>query len=349
MGLTKTAACTMVALGIVALVASVIYVSSILAFIGLGLTFWGAILLYVHPEGYTQRALLDAIVVPSLKTLDQLTRELDYNGKAVYLPPKYFKDPDSNKIYISRHTGADLPRPEEILRQEKQLFVKNPHGILLPAPGAELTRLFEKRLGTSFTETDLQHLKENLPRLFIEDLEIAEDLQIETKHGAITRINVTITNSILKDQWNENEDLARICGTIGCPICSAIACALTKTTGEPVMIEEIRSSQDGKIIEATYRTASPIEFQERPVIAPTISPAPLASLFITVLGSLILGFVGWVTWHDITTWGKDLGLIFFGSRTREAISLGIDLRLIHYFLIGSALLLIGLIMRLRRK
>ena len=52
---------TMLLLGIVALLASVIYASSILAFIGLGLVFWGAILLYVEPEEHIKKVILFAV------------------------------------------------------------------------------------------------------------------------------------------------------------------------------------------------------------------------------------------------------------------------------------------------
>ena len=41
-------------------------------------------------------------------------------------------------------------------------------------------------------------------------------------------------------------------GLIGGPICSAIAIALTKTTGKPVRITDVKSSEDGNIIEATF-------------------------------------------------------------------------------------------------
>jgi len=73
-----------------------------------------------------------------------------------------------------------------------------------------------------------------------------------------------------------------------------------------------------------------------------------AGLFLTASGSIILAWVGWLTWYDVTSQGKDLALIFFGSRTGEAISLGIGMTVIHYFVIGLALLLSGLLTFLRR-
>jgi len=68
----------------------------------------------------------------------------------------------------------------------------------------------------------------------------------------------------------------------------------------------------------------------------------LVGLFLTSLGSIILVGVCLLTWYDVTVWGKDIVLIFFGSRTDEAIGLGIDMRIIHYFLMGLVFLILGL-------
>jgi len=75
----------------------------------------------------------------------------------------------------------------------------------------------------------------------------------------------------------------------------------------------------------------------------------LAGLFLTAFGSLILAWVGWLTWYEVTVWGKDITLIFFGSRTGESISLGIDMKVIYYSLIGLALFILGLSIFLRRR
>ena len=75
----------------------------------------------------------------------------------------------------------------------------------------------------------------------------------------------------------------------------------------------------------------------------------LVGFFLIAFGSITLVWVGHLTWHDITVWGKDIPLIFFGSRTGENISLGIGMKVIHYFLIGLALLLPGFAVFLRRR
>ena len=75
----------------------------------------------------------------------------------------------------------------------------------------------------------------------------------------------------------------------------------------------------------------------------------VAGLFLAAFGLIILAEVGLLTWYDMTMWGKDIALIFFGSRTGEAISLGIGMKVIYYFLISLALLISGLGKFLRRR
>lgn len=369
---TRLVSWFLLALGLIALALSIIYASSILAFIGLGLTFWGALTLYIASEKYVKQTLLDSTITSSLANLNQILTELKYQGKAIYLPPKYLKDFETSKVYISKNKNTKLPTPEEIQQQDK-IFLKNPEAALIIPPGFSLSKLFEKTLGTTFTKVDSEYIQQNLPKLFIEDLEIAEDLEIRIEPHKVARkiadsasvtqlkndiIHVKITNSIYKDMCEEARKLPHTCGTIGCPLCSAIACALTKATGKPIIIEKIQSSEDDKIIEANYRVLETTEPQEQAEkasaeAAEVIGPhsgrlSKVASLFLIAFGSTILAWVGWLTWYD-KTMGKGLGLIFFGSRAGETISLGIGMKVIYYFLIGLALLLSGSVILLRRR
>lgn len=74
--------------------------------------------------------------------------------------------------------------------------------------------------------------------------------------------------------------------------------------------------------------------------------------FTAALGLSALTWVGQLTLYDMTAWKKDITRIFFSSRTAEYLfpTLGIDIRVIHYFLIGVTLLLLGLavLLRIRR-
>ncbi len=263
----SSAIVTMLLLGTVSLAVSISYNSSILAFIGLGLVFWGAVLLYIKPEAYSKRTLLEAVSSPSLITLNQMIQELGYKGDATYLPPKYFTDPETTKIYIPKQKSEILPSPEQIQIYEKQPVARTTQGILLTPPGIQLSKLLEKSLGTTFIKTDLKSLQEKLPKLFIEDLEIAENLEIQAENDPTERKkdypasatqtkNITIrakmTKPIIGTVLKDAEGSSQLAGSIVSPVCSAIAIALTKASGKPVRIADIKSSDDGNIVEATY-------------------------------------------------------------------------------------------------
>ena len=253
-GFAQAPGIIMLILGTIALVASTISTSTILAFIGLGLAFWGAILLYIRPEEYTKKVLLEATLSPSLTTLNQMIQEFAYKGDVTYLPPKYFADPETTKIYISKHKDTSLPTPEQVQKHENQPVARTPRGMLLTPPGIQLSRLLEKSLGTTFIRTDLKNLQQNLPRLFIENLEIAENLEIRAEDDMTksTTIHAKITKPFYADTFKEAEEPSQLTGSIGGPICSAIACALAKATGKPITIDKEEQSQDGKTTRIQY-------------------------------------------------------------------------------------------------
>jgi hypothetical protein len=261
----------MLIMGLMALAVSVFYSSSTLAFIGLGLTFWGALLLYIRPEEYTKKDLLAAALTSSLTTLDQMIQELGYKGDAMYLPPKYFANPETTRVYVSKSKRTRLPRraraPKVIQRRENQPVAKTTRGILILPSGIQLSRLLEKSLGTSFIRTDLKNLQRKLPKLFVEDLEIAENLEIEAESdmtqrkedypASLTktkraRVHAKITKPLYGTTFKEAEEPSQIASSIGDPICSAIAIAFTKATGKLVKIVDTRSSEDGNTLEASY-------------------------------------------------------------------------------------------------
>jgi hypothetical protein len=204
----------------------------------------------VRPSKYVKENLLRKTTEPSLVSLNQIITKLGYKGKGVYLPPKYLKDFESSKVFISAQRDIKLPSPEQTQNEEDEMFLKNPEGMLVIPPGLELARLFEEKLGTSFARVDLQQIEQKMPRLLIEDLEIAQNARIETANNIV---HVKIENSIYKNMCKEAKKFSNMCSLLGCPLCSAIACALAKATGKLIIIEENQTSEDGKIIDIEYR------------------------------------------------------------------------------------------------
>ena len=246
--LPEKAAYTLLLSGTLALAVSIFYSSSTLAFIGLGLTFWGALLLFIKPTKYVKTSLLDSTAVSSLTSIDQIITELNFKGKAIYLPPKNLKETKGGKLFIPSKKELIIPPAEEAT--EEKVFLRNPKGIRLTPPGLGLANLYEKELRKNFAKVNLQYLQNNLPKLFIENLEIAEDFEMNIEDN---KIQVKIVGSVYNDLCNEARKLSNICSSFGCPLCSSIAVALTRATGKPVLVENIEVSDDDKTIEAHYR------------------------------------------------------------------------------------------------
>ena len=178
-------------LGAISLSSSIIYSSIIPAFIGLGLAFWGALLLYIKPTRYVKADLLDSTAISTLTAIDRVITELNYEGKGIYLPPRYLKEIKSGTVFIPSNKEITIPPVEEVT--EEKVFLKNPNGICLTPTGLGLTNLYEDELGTDFARVDFNYLQNNMPKLFIEDLEIAENLELSMEGSTI---HVKIVGSV---------------------------------------------------------------------------------------------------------------------------------------------------------
>jgi len=235
--------------GILSFTISILWNSVVIALIGLGLIFWGALLHYIRPGKYISQAFLDATTLPSLVNLNQLITELNYMGKAVYLPPKYLKDVTASKVYIGAKPGKEPLPVKEIHEKEDGILLKNPAGILIIPPGVELANLFESKLGTSFTKVDLQYFEKSIPRLLIETLMIAQSVDIRIENN---RVHLKLEGSAYKDMCDRTRRFSKISANLGCPLCSALACLLAKVTGKLVAIEREELNPNGEITITEY-------------------------------------------------------------------------------------------------
>lgn len=244
----KLASPIMLLAGTLLLALSILYGSSIPAFIGLGLIFWGTILLYIRSPKTKQAELTEIALTSPLSTVNQLIRELGFNGPALYLPPRYFRDPETSKVLISKQKSDRLPIPRHVQDQENQPLTAESPSLLLRPPGADLVRLFETTLNTSFTRTDLAYVQRILPKLLIEDLEVADNVKIGTTNNTV---HVTIENTIFKnlsEKAPDHDDNPRI----GSILTSAVACILAKATGRLIAIAKEQTTLNGRAISTEY-------------------------------------------------------------------------------------------------
>ena len=75
----------------------------------------------------------------------------------------------------------------------------------------------------------------------------------------------------------------------------------------------------------------------------------LISVVLVAFAAIVLVWTGGIIWKDISFWNKDIGTILTGSRTGEAISLGIGMTVINYLLVGISLCIAGVVVFLRNR
>ncbi len=243
-------------IGALALIGSLVTSSTILAFIGLGLTFWGILFFFVKPVKFVRGALLDSTIISSYATIDRIISDLGYKGKALYVPP-YPKDvyiPDYLKglkelvALISAEDTTAMPTIEEMAK--RQFLVENPKGICITPPGFGIMSMLEEEVGIDFGKINRESLAEILSKLITTNLELAGNVEIYDEKNLM---HVKIEDSVYTNLYSPEHGLKSV-HLLGCPLASTIACALSKASGKLVTIVKDEVSPDLKTIEVWYQT-----------------------------------------------------------------------------------------------
>ena len=264
---------TTLLLGIGIVAVSAFHASSFLAILGVAIIFGGAILLYVTPSKHVPLTLLNTSAEAATANIERLILELNLAEKGVYLPPKNLKNIESSLIFIPETPKTPLPTPEET---NEKLLTNKKTGAFVTPPGSALSRLFEEELGFSFTKTDLNQIQNKLPKLLVEDLELAEKAEIQIQDNTVT---VEITGSVLDEICRQTDSQPKTHKQVGCLLSSAIACALAKATGKPVTIQNETRNQETKTTHIEYQI-----FEEHQIFeGETMQLPPLTFLDLSLL------------------------------------------------------------------
>jgi hypothetical protein len=230
-------------IGGLSLILSVVFTSTVLAFIGLGLAFWGALLMFIRPRHYVRSDLMDSTALSSLTTIDRMITSLGYTQKGVYIP---VNNPEKAVVFIPSQPLKKIPKLEQV---EKQTFLKDPEGIAMVPPGLALANLFERELKVKYGDLTLQEMSERLPKLLIEDLEMVQDCTIKIDGD---NVKFTFVESIYSEFCTKLRDSTKVCSTLGCPMCSAMACVLAQVSHRPVEFDKDKYTTDGGTVESSY-------------------------------------------------------------------------------------------------
>jgi len=237
---------SLLSLGVLGLLLSIIYGSTVLTFIGLTLAFWGCLFVFVLPGGYVKSEIMDHLSSSSLLAINQIIADSNVQGKAIYIPvPKEMYLP-----YLPEIKNEFVYIPKSNLSTEKtmeQAYVKSPGGLRLSPPGLRLANLMEKKSGLNFHDLSINSIGEALPSIITSELEIAREFSIRLEEN---KILAKIRKPVCEGLCKEVSRMRQICPHVGCPLSSSIACILTRVTNKPIMIE--RCSMTNGSIEMVY-------------------------------------------------------------------------------------------------
>ena len=246
-----------IVIGVISLVFSIYSSSQILAFIGLGLTFWGALFLLSTPKSYIEERFLISTALPEYSNIDKIIKELRYVKKSYYIPaypendqvPEHLSGLTESVVFISASNVFVMPSLEDI--SKGKFLAAHKKGILLTPPGMGLLTQIKKEIKFPITKTDIAELCETLPRVILQNFTIAQDLTMKTEKE---NIHLVIKGSIFKNLYSNENNLDSIL-FLGCPLTSAIASLLALFTGKTITIKQTNITQGGSTIETTFQFA----------------------------------------------------------------------------------------------
>jgi hypothetical protein len=256
MVLTQKISICFLILGASLLASSYLLTSQVLALLSLGLLFWGALFLVITPTRYVEASLMSSTVLSSYTSIDRIIREFDCKGKPLHIPP-YPKD-----VYIPAHLKglkemvAFIPTTEETYTTpsideiaQGKFIVENPQGIILTPPGLQLLTKIEEKSKADFTETSINDLCDIFPKNILDNFSLAKEISMTIKENEVV---VSLTGLTYRDIY-VNLERPKSINLLGCPVVSAIACAIAKSSGKPVTIQAIKIASDTPTIAVKYK------------------------------------------------------------------------------------------------
>jgi hypothetical protein len=109
----------------------------------------------------------------------------------------------------------------------------------------------EQKNQVELAKIPISELDEKLPNL-LDELFLAKEITMRTIEDDII---LQIHNSLYENLYSQKYNLKSI-SLIGCPLVNAAACAIAKSTGKLIMIQEIKVSPNSKTTTVTFKIVS---------------------------------------------------------------------------------------------
>jgi len=242
MRVERLASLILIMIGLGILIYGAVHTNQSLVNLGLAGIFLGIIVFTFKTSEYVKRESLDNLVLPYVKMLQKIVRDLGLEGKAVYIPP--YENLPEGWTFIPLHEEFDLDLGR---LDEETVFLTNvgnerQMGLSIRPLGLDLLRKYEEHLEASLEGANYKEV-ESVSSSVLRALDLARGIYIE-EQGKEFRIIVSPVN---KEVCRKNIDY---CDQIACPICSSILLSLAKATNEVIMSEKFSFGKHGIEIKA---------------------------------------------------------------------------------------------------
>ena len=193
----------------------------------------GLLLEYLPFMPTVSAELVGGAMMPMMSNLEGLFKKLRVNTYGTYVGPGQGNGLTSCRVFIPQSSDAKLPESgitDEILIGSYDNSEVG--GLLLDPPGSNLLSVLERESGQDIGSLKLSDLQEALNIGIVRSLELASSLRLSFEGS---KVHLVLEGDAL---WNLTKELAEkapiVCERIGCPICSLVACALTKSSHSAV-------------------------------------------------------------------------------------------------------------------
>ena len=238
--------------GITAAVSFLIGVTPTLA-LGLAALLVGIMTLYLpEPVEKLAERLASDSSVPALLNVENLLDDLSLNEKGIYIPAAGLGV--CPKVFVPLTQTPLTRRPSRDLNNSRRVFITldektREGGILLEAPGRNLLSELEQSLKLDLSKVDVNNLREKLESGF-KLLEISKSVVLERGDDETLTFQTEL-NALGNLEVKLSKLTPRVAEQIGTPVSSAIAAAVSKSTGEYVVFRQVSINATDKKITAT--------------------------------------------------------------------------------------------------
>ena len=234
-------------IGATCLIISYLSSSTILTFIGLGLTLWGLLLFYISQPRSIPGKVFGILSFSMLSSIEAFVNEFYHGKSAVHFYHANRNGLAQGYIYFVQKPIGALHNYAQLNNQE--ISQNDLNVTFIPSPSQGLLDLIERELNVDLAKVDFPFLERTLPDILVEELKLVDYFLIEANDDTFAIRFSGEPSAHLCRLINEK---SKIGYRIGCPVCSVLALILSKSTGRPIIIKQTIPEGDDSTIRTVY-------------------------------------------------------------------------------------------------